>query len=115
MSNTQINSNISKKTKIIAKLNSGSPGKSAYQTWLDLGNTGTPQDFLDEIGADKNFVHNQITPQSQWNITHNLNKFPSVVVVDSGNTVVIGNVEYLDKDSIQITFSAGFSGKAYIN
>lgn len=25
------------------------PGKSAYETWLDLGNTGSPQDFIDSL------------------------------------------------------------------
>lgn len=29
----------------------GATGKSAYQVWLDLGNTGTEQDFLDSIGG----------------------------------------------------------------
>lgn len=27
----------------------GSDGKSAYQSWLDLGNTGTEQDFIDSL------------------------------------------------------------------
>lgn len=34
----------------------GEPGKSAYQTWLDLGNTGDEQAFIDDLkgepGAD---------------------------------------------------------------
>ena len=30
----------------------GSEGKSAYQTWLDLGNTGTEQDFLNSLGGN---------------------------------------------------------------
>ena len=30
----------------------GAEGKSAYQTWLDLGNTGTEQDFLDSLGGN---------------------------------------------------------------
>ena len=29
----------------------GAEGKSAYQTWLDLGNTGTEQDFIDSLGG----------------------------------------------------------------
>ena len=27
----------------------GAPGKSAYEIWLDAGNTGTEQDFLDSL------------------------------------------------------------------
>ena len=29
----------------------GAPGKSAYQTWLDLGNVGSEQDFIDSLGG----------------------------------------------------------------
>ncbi len=32
----------------------GAPGKSAYQIWLDQGNTGTEQDFLDSLVATNN-------------------------------------------------------------
>lgn len=47
---------ISKKLDDIAKKGvTSTPGKSAYQTWLDLGHTGTEQDFLNSLkaGADK--------------------------------------------------------------
>lgn len=30
----------------------GAPGKSAYQIWLDAGNTGSEQDFLDSLVAN---------------------------------------------------------------
>lgn len=30
----------------------GVDGKSAYQIWLDQGNTGTEQDFLDSIATE---------------------------------------------------------------
>lgn len=29
----------------------GAPGKSAYQTWLDIGNVGSEQDFIDSLGV----------------------------------------------------------------
>jgi len=32
----------------------GNNGASAYQTWLDLGNTGTEQDFIDSLGGNGN-------------------------------------------------------------
>lgn len=64
---------------------------------------------------DKNFVHVQGSAASQWSITHNLNKYPSVSVVDSGNNTVIGDVEYASLNSVTIRFSASFSGKAFFN
>jgi hypothetical protein len=31
----------------------GKDGRSAYQIWLDLGNAGTEQDFIDSLGGDE--------------------------------------------------------------
>lgn len=60
-------------------------------------------------------VYTQITPSTVWTISHEMNRFPSVTVVDSANSVVVGEINYIDKSNITITFSAGFSGKAYLN
>jgi hypothetical protein len=68
-----------------------------------------------EISADKNFTFVQSTAATTWNITHNLGKFPSVSIVDSGNTIVRGNIDYTSENALTITFSAAFGGKAYLN
>jgi hypothetical protein len=68
-----------------------------------------------EDGSDLNFTYTQSTPSTTWTITHNLGKFPSVSVVDSANTQVYGNVNYIDNDSLTLTFTGAFSGKAYLN
>lgn len=60
-------------------------------------------------------IHTQDVPATQWNVTHNLGKFPSVSVVDSAEQEVIGEVEHISDTVLRITFSAAFSGKAYIN
>ena len=44
----------------------GAEGKSAYQTWLDLGNTGTEQDFLDFLGGSASINDNNISLDSTW-------------------------------------------------
>ena len=66
-------------------------------------------------GSDKNFVHNQAAPLAVWNVNHGLNKFCSVVVVDTSNRVVEGDIEYIDLNNVQITFSSPVVGKAYFN
>ena len=48
-------------------------------------------------------------------IVHGLGKFPSVTVVDSANSVVVGNVAYDSPNQVTVTFEASFSGKAYLN
>jgi len=70
---------------------------------------------IDPIVGDKNFVYTQSVPSTLWTITHNLDKFPSVSVVNINNVTMYGNVVYLNLNELQIEFSAGFSGKAYMN
>jgi len=59
--------------------------------------------------------YQQLASATIWTINHNLDRHPSVTVVDSGGTVVIGNVNYVTNNTLTITFTAAFSGKAYLN
>lgn len=61
------------------------------------------------------YMHRQDASSDTWNVNHNLNKYPSVSVVDSGDNVVYGDVTYIDKNNLQIKFSTSFGGKAYLN
>jgi|TARA_R110002050_G_scaffold128157_4_gene249379 hypothetical protein len=65
--------------------------------------------------VDKNFVYTQNVASATWVVTHNLNKFPSVSVVDSANTLVNGQVEYNSINEVTISFRAAFTGKAFFN
>lgn len=65
--------------------------------------------------GDSHFVFTQSIPESIWEITHNLGKKPAVTVVDSGDSVVVGEVEYINLNSVRLTFAGAFSGKAYFN
>ena len=72
------------------------------------------------ITGGATYTHNQNSVSDTWVIVHNLGKFPSVTVVDSGGTVVTGNVVYDSNNQITLTFFANgnlvaFSGKAYLN
>lgn len=67
------------------------------------------------IVEDKNFVYMQNVSSTIWEIKHGLNKYPSVTVVDSADNVVVGDIVYIDENNVRITFTAGFSGKAYFN
>ena len=64
---------------------------------------------------DKTFEFTQGQPATIWTIQHNLNKFPSVSVVNNNNVVINGEITYIDNNNLTCTFSAGFSGKAYLN
>ena len=69
---------------------------------------------LSSAGAPT-FVFSQNTPATTWNIIHNLGKFPSITVIDTGNTVVNGEYNYTSNKAVTLTFSAAFAGKAYLN
>ena len=67
------------------------------------------------VAGDKTYTHNQSSPATVWSIAHNLNKHPSVSVVDSSNSRMEGQVDYIDTNNITLTFNASFSGKAFFN
>jgi hypothetical protein len=60
------------------------------------------------------YVHTQASASDTWNVTHTLGGRPSVMVVDSAGTVVIGEIRYNSNTSITILFTAPFSGFAYL-
>jgi hypothetical protein len=65
--------------------------------------------------AKLGYVFTQSSPAAVWTINHDLNKYPAVSVVDSANDEVIGEVHYTSTTQIVVTFSAAFSGKAFLN
>ena len=71
--------------------------------------------FASASGSDKHYTFNQLSASTTWSITHNLNKKPSVSVVDSADNNVYGDIEYINENQLTITFNSAFSGKAYLN
>ena len=67
------------------------------------------------LNHDHSFIWDQGMPAAVWTIPHNLNRRPSITVVNSSFGVVCGQMDYIDDNTITITFSAPFSGKAYLN
>lgn len=70
---------------------------------------------IDPNSGDKNFVYTQAVASAVWNIEHNLDKFPSVSVVDDDQNQVYGSVTYNTVNDLTITFNGAFSGQAYLN
>lgn len=65
--------------------------------------------------APQSYVHVQGVAASTWTVNHNLGFYPNVTVVDSTNRVVIGQTEYPDINTVVLSFSGGFAGKAYLS
>jgi hypothetical protein len=69
---------------------------------------------IDAAVLNDRHIHTQSSVSSTWNITHELGGRPSVTIVDSAGTVVVGDVVYNSNTSITVSFSAPFSGFAYL-
>ena len=65
--------------------------------------------------TSNNYVYSQDVASNIWLINHGLGYYPAVSVTDSAGKLVIGGVQYIDINTIQISFSAGFSGKVYLS
>lgn len=82
----------------------------------NLSLTLTKRDSTTIIDSIKfKHVHAQAQASTEWNITHNLNCYPSVTVVDATKAEVIGDISYINLNSLKITFTAAFSGEAFLN
>ena len=130
ISSTNINAKIASANKIDAKITAtgrkgdkgdkGETGVGLDFTWrgTELGiktETDTEYQFINLRGTDAHYIHEQAVAESVWTVKHLLNKHPSVFVVDSAGSVVIGEIQYIDKDSLKLIFTSEFAGKAYMN
>ena len=55
------------------------------------------------------------TPAKVWLIEHKLDKHPTVSTTTLTGTIVFGQVDYVDSNTITVTFAKPFSGYAHIN
>ncbi len=108
MSNIQVNNgdNVS-----IGGITSTQQTLKVNQPSVNVAVTGV----IASTSGDKNYVHDQASPSASWTITHNLNKNPSVSVVDSAATQILCEVEYDSDNQVTLFFDAATSGKAYLN
>jgi hypothetical protein len=110
-SNPEIN------VQIIGSGASGKDGVDGYtpQKGVDYYTEAEKQELIASLKGDAYFIFEQMLPSGYWIVTHNLGKNPSVTVVDSAGTVVIGEIQYISNNELTLTFSGEFSGKAYLN
>lgn len=79
---------------------------TSNEYWVPMNNSG---------GGSSTFIHVQGSASASWIIEHNLEKYPSVTVVTSAGTVVVGDVIYNNENVVTVTFNGAFKGKAYLN
>lgn len=65
--------------------------------------------------GDKHYTQEVRIASDKWEIPHNLNKHPSVTVINDFGREVVGDIEHVDLNNIVIHFSAEFSGVVICN
>ena len=72
---------------------------------------------ISDFNTLRNYIHTQAAASSTWTVTHNLQKYASVTVVDDSGIEIIGDVKYFDDNvnKIELSFTSAVSGKAYFN
>lgn len=82
--------------------------------WGPKTESGWPAEPFFSSQIKSRYVHAQPVASDNWLITHPLGGYPSIAVVDSASTVVMGDVSYLSTTQVQVSFAAPFSGFAYL-
>jgi hypothetical protein len=71
--------------------------------------------FVKSGGGDKHFTFAQEVLSATWNITHNLDKYPSVSITNLFGQEVFAEVDYINKNELVIKFADALVGAAYMN
>lgn len=70
--------------------------------------------LTDRVRLD-GYTHYQPASNLTWTVIHNLNKFPSVQVVDSAGNVMMCDIQHISKHELKLMFATPFSGTAYLS
>ena len=60
------------------------------------------------------FIYTQSIASTTWVINHNLNRHPSVTIMDASNTIIVGDITNTSLNQLIINFSIPVSGSAYL-
>ena len=67
------------------------------------------------ISVTNSFIYEQGVASTTWEITHNLGRNPTVVVIDTSGNVVYPSIHYNNLNTCTITMNYAFKGTAYLN
>jgi hypothetical protein len=65
--------------------------------------------------SDKNYIHYQIIEDLVWSVTHGLNKYPKIDIIDLNNRKIDGEIIYIDLNNLTVNFDVALSGKVICN
>jgi hypothetical protein len=82
--------------------------------WLHVAGLTFPITITTDGTWSATFRFVQVTPIDPWLITHNLDAYPSVLVVDGNGDEVFAQVMYQDANTVVIEFGDNTAGTAYL-
>lgn len=91
----------------------GDPGYTPVKG-VDYFDGGPGPEGPPSTAADKTFTQDFLT-SSTVTVTHNLAKYPAVIVINSAGDEVEGDIRYLNSNSLTVIFNSAFSGKIICN
>ena len=83
-----------------------------YTITYTNGNTTT---FDVTNGFNPSYTHNQAVAAAEWTINHNLNKHPTIVVIDSSGNTFYPPATYDDENTCTIHLLGATTGIAYLS
>lgn len=84
-------------------------------TVTGVGTIETIREENSVIVSTKTVVFEQGIPSNIWTINHNLNKYPSVTLIDSSGRQFKAEIDYNDMNTLTVYMNGGTSGKALLN
>lgn len=74
----------------------------------------TIQVNVNKIGTDNIFEYSTREPLASWQIEHNLNKYPSVMVTDWDYNVIGADIKYVGLNKVIVNLSEPICGRAFL-
>jgi hypothetical protein len=102
----------------------GTPGDSAYEVALANGFAGPASAWLASLvgaqgpaGVSGNgaYHHVQDLSSTVWQISHNLGFNPSITIHDEDENVIIGAIEYVDENTVNLLFNTAVAGNVHLS
>jgi phosphosulfolactate phosphohydrolase-like enzyme len=102
----------------ISVVTANNNGRSAYEDAVANGYVGTVNEWLASLvggGIGATFVYTQSSPANNWIVNHDLDKYPSITILDTEGFQVEADVEYTSLNQVVLTFNPAFAGKVIAN
>lgn len=59
------------------------------------------------------YEHDQAVSLSDWQVDHNLGRYPTIMVIDSSGFLIEGEIEHVSRDRFFVRFNSPQTGKVY--